>query len=176
MTKIEIVICSTKELAIEEIEEINSLKNQYWKHSADEHMKWFRENIKSNDNHIMLYGGGEYNLLAYLNIVHVDVAVNQRPHRMMGIGNVCVNMDKQHSGYGAILMSAANMFIKDKRSCGLLLCHEDLLSFYKKMGWSIMNVENALIHNQPFRFNIMKLDCSKILPDKVNQIMIDRVF
>lgn len=57
MKSLKVEFLKTDELSEETIGIINSLKNQYWKHTKKEHMKWFKENIKPNDEHLLIWGG-----------------------------------------------------------------------------------------------------------------------
>lgn len=174
MKKIEIEVLETKELKINTIKIINQLKNQYWKHEDDEHMRWFRENMRPDDLHILM--GGGYNLLAYLNIVHVDVTINQEPYRMLGIGNVCVSSEERQSGVGAILMSSANALIKSMNSCGLLLCHDDVKGFYLKSGWEFCKPKKTLINDRVFDDYVLNYDPVNIMPTYIDELKTDRNF
>ena len=52
-----ICIRNTSELNAEDIGKINTLKNQHWKHTKEEHMQWFKDNIKQEDMHLLIWGG-----------------------------------------------------------------------------------------------------------------------
>lgn len=174
MRKMEITIAETNELTEGDITKINRLKNQHWEHELDEHMRWFKENIKSDDWHIMIQE--EERILAYLNLINICVTINKLPYNMFGIGNVCVDRNAEHSGIGMIIMSVANAFIKQNKTCGLLLCHDRTKEFYKKTGWKQVDVSDALIGNNKFDLCIMAYDPYSIICDEINTLIIDRDF
>ncbi len=86
MKKITIETVETAKLSENIIVRINSLKNQHWRHSEEEHMRWFKKNIKDTDAHLLIWE--ESDLIAYLNIVDVDIIINQEAYKVYGIGNV----------------------------------------------------------------------------------------
>lgn len=173
MESIRIELLKTEELVDNTIESINRLKNQHWKHTEEEHMKWFKENLKFDDEHLLIWG---YSLLAYLNFVHVDVEIDKQSYRMLGIGNVCVSKDAEHAGIGAILMAAANAFLKETGLCGLLLCHENTLKFYEYCGWKKMEIETSIVEGSPFEHIVMFYDPAHRLSNKAEQFMTNRSF
>lgn len=87
-------------------------------------------------------------------------------------------MDKsnEHLGIGALLMASANAFIKESKTCGLLLCNDRLTEFYKKSGWKVCNVADATVAGSPYRKNIMLLDPFCLLPPDVKEIDMLRNF
>lgn len=173
MQKFEIEVVNTDELSTETIVIINRLKNQYWKHEEDEHMRWFKANMFPDDIHILIKGRC---LLAYLNMVCVDIKINQKPFKVLGIGNVCVNTEEEHMGFGAILLSTANALIKRKNTCGMLLCHDNVKSFYLKLGWDIYNAKEIRIEGNLFEYIVMTYDPYHILPLNVDDLIIYRNF
>ena len=174
MKSLKVEFLKTDELSEETIGIINSLKNQYWKHTKKEHMKWFKENIKPNDEHLLIWGG--IALLAYLNIVHVDITTDQKPIKALGIGNVCVNSEKKHMGLGAILLASSKALIKGMNSCGLLLCHDNVTDFYLKSNWNICDVKDARIIDEPFKQVVMAYDPHHILPPQIDTLIMNRSF
>lgn len=173
MKSLRIEVFETNEMVTETIEIINDLKNQYWKHTKEEHMKWFKDNIKSDDEHLLIWG---HNLLAYLNLIHVDVEIDKRPYRMFGIGNVCVSKERKHAGIGTILMATVNAFLKEKKSCGLLLCHENMLKFYESCGWIKMNATTVTIEKNSYEYCVMFKAPCYMLPNNAEHIWINRSF
>lgn len=175
MKRLVIEVKQTNELDPDSIFEINQLKNQHWKHTAEEHLKWFNDNIAPNDEHVILRGEGE-GLLAYLNLVNINVIINQTSYNMRGIGNVCVSKNREHSGLGTVLMSATNALFKCDKTCGLLLCHDNLKMFYQKTGWKVIDSDVVIIGNKPFQLTVMSYDPFHIIPTKVESLIVDRSF
>ena len=55
MRKYTVIIKKTNELIDEELKTLIKLKQQYWPYDELEQIKWFNNNIKLNDHHIMIY-------------------------------------------------------------------------------------------------------------------------
>lgn len=89
MMELNVLMKKTVELSYDEMNSLIALKQQHWGYTDEQQRRWFSENIMADDYHLQIYGGGV--LLAYLNAVNVDVDINQTLHRMLGIGNVCVD-------------------------------------------------------------------------------------
>ena len=95
---------------------------------------------------------------------------------MFGVGNVCVSKDNEHAGIGAILMVAANAYLKRTKSCGLLLCHENTLDFYRKCGWQRLKPESSFVEETPYSHFIMVYDPKNLIPTNPRCFMIDKGF
>lgn len=173
--KFEIEIVETRDLPVNKIKKINSLKNQHWKHSEIDHMRWFEDNMRKDDLHLIIWEN-DYRPIAYLNIVHIDATINTTHNRMMGIGNVCVDRQMRNLGIGSILMASANMAIKKKRSCGLLLCHDRLTDFYEANGWMVMNLKRLEVAGKKFTLKLMAYDPFHLMADQIVYFAVDRNF
>lgn len=174
MNTLEITIRETKELSEQQIIEINNLKQQHWKYSEAEHMRWFRENIRQDDKHVLLREDGE--LAAYLNLVNVKVLVGDKSFSMLGIGNVCVSADREGLGVGAVLMAATNSYLKRKELCGILFCRDKVLDFYARVGWTKTNTKEIKIEGKLCDCNMMLYDPLRIISGDSEAISVDRDF
>ena len=174
MNELKIRMKKTSELGESEMNSIIALKQQYWKYDDSEQRIWFEKNIRSEDNHLMIYRGGV--LLAYLNAVNVEAGIDQFQHRMLGIGNVCVDKNETHTGIGGILMMCVNAFIKKAKTPGILLCKEKLILFYKVYNWSEIRPANVIINDTPYDHKIMVYDPGKQLPTLPMALCLDRSF
>ena len=157
MMELNMKLKQTKELNEHDMNSLIALKQQYWNYSTVEQKKWFDKNIIANDYHVLIYCGGGV-LLAYLNAVNVEVDINYSQHRMMGIGNVCVEEKHTHSGVGIILMACINAFIRQSSSCGILLCKEKLIPFYESSNWQVLSPQQVIISDQPYEHMVMIYD------------------
>lgn len=97
-------------------------------------------------------------LLAYLNAVNVEVSINQTLHRMLGIGNVCVDKENAHAGVDSILMACINAFVKQSDTCGIPLCKETLIPFYGFSNWVLAEPDTVTIKQQPYTYYVMAYD------------------
>ena len=174
MKTLEITIIESKDLSEQQIIEINVLKQQHWKYSAAEHMRWFRENIKPDDKHVLLREGGE--LVAYLNLVNVDVTVNGTADKMLGIGNVCVAANREGSGIGATLMAVTNSYLKREKLCGVLFCRDKLLGFYARTCWEKVDATEITVEGKLCDCNMMIYDPLRKIAGDIEKIAVGREF
>ena len=174
MNELVVRMKNTSELSDIEVSNLIALKQQYWNYSDDEQKEWLITNIRQDDNHLLIYRGGV--LIAYLNAVNVEVNINQSMHRMLGIGNVCVDKNETHTGVGGILITCINSFIKKSNTPGILLCREKLIPFYKAYNWSEVRPETVIINDSLFDHIIMVFDPEKQVSSFSGTISLDRSF
>lgn len=150
-------------------EKIIELKKQYWKYSSESHKKWMDENINDNEYHLWMEGiNGE--ILAYLNMVFLQVQFAERFEEVSGIGNVCVNYEISGQGIGLLLMQICNYYINCHKKRGMLLCKKNLSGFYQKSGWQAFPGK-VLFQGNEYKELVMFNE----LPDALN-IAIERNF
>lgn len=155
MYSLKIEIRKHKLLSNEYKNEIIKLKNQHWKYTLEEHRKWLSKNLMPEDMHLLIWEGGGEKLLAYLNIVHTDVFIDQDKIKMLGIGNVCVSKGNMHLGLGAILMAVLNAYLSSAGLDGILLCKDKLINFYEKAGWMLLKADITVVHNSIVDHKVM---------------------
>ncbi len=142
------------DLSDREIEQIATLKDEYWPHGIDSQIRWIKVNICADDCHL-LARAPDGKLLAYLAFVNVGVNINDISNIMIGIGNVCVEKSIKHSGYGKALIHKASDYIESRDSLGILLCKDDVVPFYFKCGWVKIQYNKAIVAGGEFTNNIM---------------------
>lgn len=175
MMELNVLMKKTVELSYDEMNSLIALKQQHWGYTDEQQRRWFSENIMADDYHLQIYGGGV--LLAYLNAVNVDVDINQTLHRMLGIGNVCVDKKNAHAGVGSILMACINAFVKQSDTCGILLCKGKWIPFYVTSNWRLINPERIIVADNRFEHSIMLFDPhKKIASDDKSSFHISRNF
>ena len=114
---------------------------------------------------------------ACLNVANVEVEFDNSKHSMLGIGNVCVDKRFTKLGYGSVLMSCVNMFIKSMNSCGILLCKEKLLDFYSSSNWKRVYSKDILVEGESFNDYTMIYDPYNIIySTSINSLVINRNF
>lgn len=118
------------------LQEIVKIKQLSWDYSYESHLNWIRDNIQDDDLHFILYENGE--LVAYMNIVNVDVMIDNASYQSMGIGNVCAA--SKGRGYGKEIMNELNRYLLEVDSIGILLCKTPLIPFYQKFNWKLVDV------------------------------------
>ena len=171
----EISIKNTIELSDKDLYELIRLKQQYWAYDEVMQKEWFDNNIEPCDYHILVRSNDS--LLAYLNIVNINVDLNDKQIGMLGIGNVCVDQAHAKTGIGSVIIGIANSFIKSREMCGVLLCRNNVTGFYKKNQWNLVVSEKVIVNNKEFDHSIMAFDPLKLyFTETMNEIYIDRSF
>lgn len=111
-----------------------AVKNVAWPHLVESQVKWIINNMQPDDLHVFLKENGEDK--AYLTLSPVTATVNGVDTPFMGIGCVC--SAKHGVGLGKQLMESVNKWLSDNNHKGLLFCKKELVQFYKKYGWVLI--------------------------------------
>lgn len=132
----EFKICCVEDSKITEdmLDAIIIIKQHYWHYSYEQHKKWIHDNIDESEYHLIILNSNN-EAVAYLNIVKTNVKYNGITEKVMGVGNVCVDIKYSGQGIGQLLMSICNYYLDSFNSRAILLCQEKLLKFYEKSGW-----------------------------------------
>ena len=156
-------IIENSNVSNEEILHIAELKNQHWPYGIDSQIQWMKENIHDDDVHLL--GEIEFEkkrlLIAYITLSNVLVSMDGMDFIAIGVGGVCVSKKYQYNGIGTRLVIEANKYISDRKLPGILLCKDNLVKFYNRCNWQVLNYQEAMVDNNIFRHNIMFLDCMK---------------
>lgn len=142
--------------------EISRLKNESWQYPIDEHLSWICRNLHPNDTHLLVR---EENckIVGYLNLIKFE--------NYIGIGNVCVSVSHRHKKNGFLLIKLAEYYCYKENLIGILLCKNELKTFYKSCNWLEYNgiIKNAL--NE-------KVDCNLFSTQKMEQVefKLERLF
>lgn len=164
-----------KNLDVIKRKEIIELKQNYWKYSFDSQIKWMRENLSDNDKHILSYK--DDCLVAYLDLVDIKLRCDNNTFEALGMGNVCVHPNVSHKGYGVDIVKYANSIILENSKVGVLLCHDELVEFYKKCGWiQIPRYIEITIADSYYDMNLMLINNRVIDILNIKKIAIDRNF
>ena len=130
-----------------DIDKIIDLKNQHWLYSKESHLAWMQKNLMQNDYHLWLEDN-EGKMIAYMNHVALVIDIDDRPENMIGIGNVCVEINYKNKGIGGLLLKLSNYYINSLNSIGILLCKDFLQPFYNKDGWINYNGDVWLLEEK----------------------------
>jgi predicted acetyltransferase len=121
--------------------EIIALKQQHWPYDIESQRAWMHNNLNDYDVHVCLEK--DEKLLAYLNLVKINVRFGIKKTEMLGVGNVCTHKLYLHQGLATELVLKVNEYLISEGIKGILLCHKQLLNFYIKCGWN--NISNNLL-------------------------------
>jgi predicted GNAT family N-acyltransferase len=165
-----IIRCEKNSLITRDIlDKIIALKNQYWKYPKKSHEKWILENLYDDEYHLWIENSdGE--IIAYLNIVFLNIRFDNRIENVIGIGNVCVDRTISGKGVGFLIMLISNYYILNIGKRAMLLCKRTLSKFYHKAGW-IEFTGKVIIKGKDYKELLM---FSKV--PEANCIEIERLF
>mgnify|MGYP000150308679 FL=1 len=117
------------------IDEIIKVKSVAWNFDYAAQKDWIKNNLKDTDIHLLLFQ--KEKVIAYLNLIELDIKVDVLDYKAYGIGNVCA-LEKGR-GWGKELIVQTNKYLIKKDKVGLLFCREKLIKFYHKNDWVIVN-------------------------------------
>jgi hypothetical protein len=113
---------------------ICTLKKQHWDYPVAEQIRWFNDNLSGNDIHVCIFDGE--NLIAYTTLVNIKYHIEDNAELDgLGIGSVCVDTNYLNKKYGFFVVQIVSAFIRQKGLVGILLCKDELVSFYEKNNW-----------------------------------------
>jgi len=117
---------------------ICDIKRAFGDYSLESQLDWINNNLADDDVHFMLFNNGV--LVGYLNIINTYFKCNGILYSAFGIGNVCTI--EKCMGYGSLLLEKINCYILKKNKYGLLFCKNNLIAFYSKYNWKLVNVDS----------------------------------
>lgn len=117
-----------------------AVKNVAWPHPVESQVKWIIDNMQPDDMHVFLKEDGEDK--AYMTLSPVTATVNGAETPFMGVGCVC--SAERGVGMGMLLMESVNRWLIKNNHKGLLFCKKELIAFYKKNGWRVVEPEKVL--------------------------------
>ena len=161
----EIVVCHNQVSEIQ-IKNIIELKQQYWSYPIESQLKWIKNNIHNDDLHVMLYD--EKLLIGYLNLVKLEVEIDGVKYQANGLGNLCVDKNRTKLGLGKIMVTMANKILDETKCMGFLLCHLELVEFYKKAGWEELFCDNINIAGIGYSHKVMCYNKQNNYAQKLN--------
>ena len=129
-----------KDLNFSLLKSICFIKDDSWNHGLQNQMNWIESNIQKNDYHVLLSEGKE--LIGYVNLVYRSVIIENKKYSILGLGNVCLSNSHKGIGVGSTLMKEVNLLLVNMNYNGILHCKYNLVPFYKKFGWSILESNN----------------------------------
>lgn len=166
---LKICLINVKDTSSAQMKEIIKIKQQAWDYADDRQLKWIKENLKENDEHVLLFADDV--LCAYMNLVNVRIIVDGKEYDAIGVGNVCVAKNKRGMNYGALLLHSVNTVIKERDSVGILLCKDALTGFYRKAGWNEIGKDVSItvagkdFCNHAFIYNLSEMPVRQLQTD-----------
>jgi len=131
---LEIKIIKHENIQYSQLEDIFKIKSIFGNYTLESQVNWIENNIKVDDIHFLIYDNNK--LIAYTNLIEETLLINNEKINILGIGNVCVNEKGKNDG--SLLMKNVNKFLLDNNKIGLLFCKKNLIPFYKKADWILI--------------------------------------
>lgn len=144
------------------IDQIIKVKSVAWDFNYESQKDWIKYNLKDADIHMLLFQ--EEKVIAYLNLIELDISVDALNYKAYGIGNVCAF--KKGKGWGKELIKQTNKYLIKNNKVGLLFCREKLVNFYSKNDWVIINSNQLTLSKEDLEIYTMLFN----LPNKFKNI------
>jgi len=119
------------------INEIILLKNSHWKFTLKSQKNFFKKEIKKNDLHNLLFLNKKligYNCLRWKNFT-----IKQKSSSFLLFDTLIVKKKYRRKKYSSLFMNFINFIIKSNNKKSILICEPQLINFYKKYEWKILN-------------------------------------
>lgn len=123
------------------LKNVCEIKQIAWQYGLEKQIEWINQNIRGEDFHVLMYGNT--NVIAYLNLININVCVDGNNMCGFGVGNVCSRT--RGIGYGGMLMKKVNNFLTTQEKLGLLFCKPSLVKFYSKYHWKQIDKKNLCL-------------------------------
>lgn len=145
--------------------QICEFKNRNWEYPVQSHLDWMDTHLRDDDIHLLLRD--EDLLVAYLNMVRVNLEYDSRAVKALGVGNVCVDPTMKGRNYGRLIMSVADFYCRQNKMPGILFCQQKNVGFYKACNWipyyGVVEVEGKSLQaycflNQEFSTRLISLN------------------
>lgn len=150
-----IKLIAHKEITEDELNEVIKIKSAQWHYSYEDQLQWIQKNIKDADIHVLLYFNE--NSVAYLNLIDIDLKLGEVFVRGFGVGNVCAV--EKGRGFGFEIMSEVNRYILNSNKIGLLFCKDQLLKFYRSLGWKELESNEYKIKGDNLKVMAINIHC-----------------
>lgn len=157
----------TFEISDYEKKAICYLKSIHWKFKIDDQIKWFDKNIHMYDIHNLFMRDDK--LIGYTALRIKDcikkIIDNQFKDKLLIFDTFIIDPEYRSKGLGNELMKFNNNVIKETNLTSFLLCKQNIINFYKKNGWELLNSNQYQLINHETSSNGMIYNYSKSQDD-----------
>ena len=156
-----LVSLNTSKLNKDKIIQISKLKDSQWSFGINSQLEWFKNNIKKNDIHNLLYSKSKLIGYTLLRIRSFNNN-NQLKKKYILFDSLIIHKDYRNKKLSNLLMIFNNTIIRKTGHFSFLICKNDLVDFYKKYYWIKLNKKNIKVVDHPFSTNGMLFNTKKI--------------
>ena len=156
-----LVSLNTLKLNKDKIIKISKLKDSQWRFGINSQLEWFKNNIKRNDIHNLLYNKSK--LIGYTLLRRRSFNNNNLLKKKYILFDLLIiHKDYRNKKLSNLLMMFNNIIIRKTGLFAFLICKNDLVSFYKKYDWIKLNKKNIKVIDSPFSTNGMLFNTNKV--------------
>jgi hypothetical protein len=140
----------TFELKKNVIIQICKLKNSFWKFGLKSNLHWFKNKIKSNDIHNLIFVN--FKLIGYtvLRVNSFFKNKNKNKIKYFYLDTLIINKKYRSNKFSSILMHFNNQIILKNKKISFLICQKQMVKFYKKFSWRLLNKKYFTIKDHKF--------------------------
>lgn len=138
--KVSFKLLCHKDLSFFNQAKIIRLKQRFWKYSFINHYRWYKKNFHSSDYHLLMCLENKF--IGYLSI-QLDLVMDSK-NLYSGIGSVIIKNQFRGKGFSRLLIGEAVRFISSNKGIAMLICKDNLRSYYQQMGFT--KFEGVTLH------------------------------
>jgi hypothetical protein len=138
----------TFQLKKNEIMQICKLKNSFWKFGLRSNLHWFRNNIKRNDLHNLIFVN--FKLIGYTVLRINSLFKNKNKIKYFYFDTLIIDKKYRSNKLSSILMHFNNQVILNNKKISFLICKKKMIKFYEKFCWKLLNKKYFEIKDHKF--------------------------
>ena len=157
-----LISLKTVQLSKDKITKICKLKDTNWKFGIKSQLKWFKDNVKKNDIHNLLYFKSKLISYTLLRKRLYNTDHNSKKKNYLLFDTLVTEKNYRKKNFSDLIMSFNNMIIMQTGFFSFLICKNNMVNFYKKKDWVQLNKKNIKIVDHPFSTNGMLFNTNNI--------------
>ena len=131
----------------------SKLKNSFWKFGLRSNLDWFRNNIKRNDIHNLIFAN--FKLIGYTVLRVNSLFKNKNKIKYFYFDTLIIDKKYRSNNFSSILMQINNQIILNNKKISFLICQKQMIKFYKKFYWKLLNKKYFTIKDHKFFSHVM---------------------
>ena len=126
-----------------QIKLICNLKNQKWKYGLVSQKRWFKNNVKNDDIHNLIFYNNK--LIGYTLLRKRLLIENSKNKKYFLFDTIIIDKSYRGKNLSQELMTLNNKIIKKHKLIAFLVCEKNFVQYYKRYGWKILNKSSYVI-------------------------------
>ena len=140
--ELQLIITKKKKINKKILKKIILLKSEHYQFSIESQKKWFYENIKSNDLHILIFL--KKDLIGYNVLRDISIKTQKKKAKYILFDTLIVKKNFRGNGYSRYIMNASMEILSNFKKKSFLFCEKLMIPFYENYGWKTVNKNKAL--------------------------------